>query len=167
MSVPDGFTPANMHEADALVLKRASSCPFDPNAAIGTDSDRYRLAATGDLATLQTIRDQCMQTAMDGGTAHPHALVMASELLIIARLCAAHRQPEDARQLAGALCFTSSAFRHVDRHDAADLMTGEMVTILEQLAAAGDEYCAIASEQMVGLHPRASVIARTLMNVEK
>ncbi len=167
MSGSDGLTPANIDAATAAGLKRASSCPFDPNAALGAEADRYQQAATGNLVALQALRDACLDTAMRCGATHPHALVMASEAVITARLCAAHRQPEDARMLAGALCFTSDAFRQAGHVEAADITTGEMVTILEQLAAEGDEYCAIASEQMVALYPRASDFARSLMTVEK
>jgi hypothetical protein len=144
-------------------LPRAGSCPFDPNDGLGPASDVLQGAAYGSLKELRTVRGAMMRKAFDSGLSHPFAMGHAMQLVLIARLCAAHRLPEDARCLAAALCFTNDTLRHLGFTEVADDVAGELVAVLERLAEAGDEYCAIASAYMVGAHPAAAAIAHALM----
>jgi hypothetical protein len=165
--LPDGLTNDNLTDAAALALPRARSCPFDPNAGLGLGAQVAQDAAYGDLASQRIMRDAMTEEAFSAGLGHPFALAYSTQMTLAARLCAAHRLPEDARRLAGALCRTSDTLRHLGHDKAADEVAGEGVMILERLSSAGDEYCALASTDIVSAYPATAAVARRLMNAEK
>ena len=152
-----------LDEETALSLPRATSCPFDPNAGLGPAADVLQGAAYGGLDEQRTIRDAMMRKAFGSGLDHPFAMGHSMQMVLAARLCAAHRLPEDARSLAAALCFTNDTLRHLGYADVADDIAGELVAVLERLSNAGDEYCGIASAHIVGAHPATAAIAHALM----
>jgi hypothetical protein len=156
-------TPSSIDPQTALKLRRAASCSFDANSALLTGSALFAEAAYGDLLAQRILRNVTTNAAFALGIGNAHSLSAASEMTMMARLCAAHRQPEDARRLAGALCFTADAVRYFGNDEAADTLHGETIAILERLAADGDEYCAVASEAIVQLYPAAGSIAAALM----
>jgi hypothetical protein len=161
------LTPSNLDEATPWALPRAVSCSFDPNAALLSGSAMIQEAAYGDLSAQRVLRGISTDAAFAMGVGHPHALPLAMEMTMAARLCAAHRYVEDARCLAGALCFVGDVLREMDQHGPADSLQRETVAILERLAADGDEYSAMASESLVKHHPGAGPVAALLMKAER
>lgn len=162
MADPHGI----MHTIDGKTvdsLPRAGSCPFDPNDGLGPASNVIQRGAYGGLSEQRTIRDAMIRKAFGSGLDHPFAMGHSMQMVLAARLCAAHRLPDDARYLAAALCFTADTLRHMGYAQAADETAGELVTILERLSEAGDEYCGIASAHIVGAYPATAAIAHALM----
>lgn len=161
-----GLTIANMDPQDEGKLPRAKSYPHDPNGAVGEIAHMVERAARGELDAQRTLRNIATNAAFTIGAQHPNSLICATEMIMTARTCAAHRQPEDVRSLAGALCFASDALRNFGQRDEADHVTAEAISILERLGNAGDEYGAVASDQLVTLYPTAGAIAQILLGKE-
>lgn len=139
-------------------------CAFDPNAGAGPMAHLLTGATRGDLAAHRALREKFTLIAVTPPEA-PHAIMVGIEAIPYARFCAAHDEAEhdDARRLAGALCFTFSASVIAGYGDRLKSLMGEAVSILEQLAEEGDEVASTAALDLVGFYPPAAEIALRLM----
>lgn len=137
-------------------------CHFNPNVGLGETSDLYERAAGGDQAAIRSLRDQ-FALICEVPPGSPLALLVGTEALSYARLCAARGTVEDARVLAGVLCYTFAASQHAGYGDRALVLVGQAVSILERLAEHGDEVSALASNELVSVNPIAGDIAKRLL----
>jgi hypothetical protein len=165
-------TPDNENAAGAPAIvvvppPAAVPCHFDPNFALGSTADIVRAAALGSLSAQRTMRDRTIAASADAPAGSFLALAFGVEMAPYARICAAHGDDDDARTLAGVLCYTFEASRALGLSASDEILAGEAVAILERLAGAGDEVAADAVVQIVGMHPPAGDLARRLMKAEK
>lgn len=139
-------------------------CSFDPNSALGSQSSVLRAAAQGDLMALRSMRDMHINASKGFEADAPAAVLFGLEAMPYARLCAAQGDDNDARRLAGVLCYLFEASRFAGYGNRAERLAGEAVAILERLSEAGDETASLAAVQIVDLHPSAGDIAKRLLS---
>ncbi len=154
-----GDTPAIVSVPPAL-----PRCGFNPNASFGLGARIFDGAGAGNLGAMQALVDISMEEALSRGDDDPYAIVCAAEALAFARICAAHRMPDDVRKLAAALCLTSDRTRRIGYIEAADILMGESIAILERLAAEGDILAAHSSARLAETSIAAIQIAKDVLS---
>jgi hypothetical protein len=140
--------------AHAIPAVEEVHSPLAPNGALGMQiAALLERAGKGDLESLRLIFDSRLVMVLEP-TEEPtddnlHAIIFASEAVMLGRLVASHGDSTDARRLAAAMVAASRIFRNVglERYGAATL--AESVSILEQLAEHGGEISALCSQHLI------------------
>ena len=121
-----------------------------PNAALGVESAHIiARAARGDLTAQRIIIDSCNRLIEDGST---YAGILATEAVSMARIAASHGHRDDTRRLAGVLCQAGLIFRNAGAAVLANDYTAEALSVLEGLAATGDDLAADNASKLVEMH---------------
>ena len=121
-----------------------------PNAALGIEvAQIIARAAKGDLIAQRAIIDNCNQ-AIDAGS--DYSGIAATEAVSMARIAASHGHRHDTRRLAGVLCQAGLIFRNAGANILANNYTAEALSVLEGLAASGDDLAAENASKLVEMH---------------
>lgn len=121
-----------------------------PNGSLGpTVASMVQLAALGDFECLRLLFDDRSIVFNNPGLAASDRMLIAMEALVFGRLVASRGGPADVRKFAGALCAASILFRSSGRPDLGDTLAAETISVLEQLAEAGDDLAAVCSDLLL------------------
>ncbi|MFZ5696143.1 MAG: hypothetical protein ACOY4N_10925 [Pseudomonadota bacterium] len=126
---------------------------IDPNAALGDLAPIIKRAAAGDIEAQRMGRSFAIQDMADAESRRDYAMGQghAAEAMFWARLAASHGFEDDAVILAAVLTQLAEFWGFDRRDDSADwgnLLLAEAVTILDDLAANGNEAAATAINEM-------------------
>lgn len=127
-----------------------------PNGSLGpTVAAMVQLAAFGDFECQRHLFQDRMGALRNPTTALADGMLIAMEAITLGRLVASRGEPQDVRKFAAALCTASIIFRGAGRCDLGDEMAAETISVLEQLAEAGDDLAATCSEALIADEPEA------------
>lgn len=138
--------------------------PIAPNGALGPAISAIVAAAgRGDLEAQRLLFGASACAMFQADPTCEDSKLVAMEAVMIGRLIASHGHPEDVRRLAGALCQASEIFRSCGCQEWGDRLMAECVSVLEQLAEAGDDFAALSSETLIkGREPKFFELVREL-----
>lgn len=137
-------------EAEAIAPAPAL---LDINWGKGALAPLVTSAARGNLTAMRALYQDGLASLMyePKPTADPRRapLIMILEMMVYARLAASYGKPDDARDLAGALGMAANRMRELNEPALADAWADEAHSLLEQLAARGDDTAARIAEEVV------------------
>lgn len=125
----------------------------DANGALGDLASIIRAAATGDLDAQRAGRARALRDMNDAAARGDHVMGQghAAEAMFWARFAASHGHDDDAVMLAAVLVSLAEYWGYDRQHAQAEWgnsLLAEAVTILDRLAANGNEAAATAINEM-------------------